>query len=282
VDLGDDKGVRKVAMQRSAGPLEVERKGEDQWEMRQPFQAPADKADVDSLIGQIKSAEADSYVVNPVPSLAKYGLDKPRLTIQVFDKNGEQDVLFGSATKDGKVYAARRGDSDVALVTKSTFDGLDKKSGDLRDKKLITLQSDKVSYLELHNPQGSIRLQKVSGNEWQIADAPGPKHPKAKGDQVQRIIDDVLASASRHVEEAPKHPARYGLDKPVITVSVNSGTGTSQVLRIGKKSPTGDYYAQGVPNAVFEIPSYVYTDLTVKPGAFQDTAGFQKPGGKRP
>jgi hypothetical protein len=147
------------------------------------------------------------------------------------------------------------------VVSKSTFDSLNK-----------AFEADKIRAVELKNAHGVVRLQKVGNAEWQLADAADPKQKKAKGDAVQRVIDSIRAPAAKHVEEAPKDVAKYGLINPEITVTVNEGAGTSQVFRLGKKTPDGNYYAQGEPNAVFSVAPFVYTDLNVKPDAFKDTA----------
>jgi hypothetical protein len=266
-DVGEAKDVQKVTLVRPAGTVELERQGE-KWRMTQPYAAPADRTSVESeLIGQLKSSESESFADNAATDLAKYGLDHPTLTLNVMDKRGTHTVLF--AQKDGKIYSTRQGDQEVVVVSKATFDNLNKQPAELRDRQLISLQRDKITFVELKNAQGDTRLQKVSGNQWMVTGADG-KQKKAKGDQVDRILDTVVTPASKHVEEAPKDLKKYGLDQPEITVTVNEGTGTSQILTIGKKTKDS-YYAKGTPDAVFEVQAYVYSDLNVAPGAFEDT-----------
>lgn len=267
--LGEEKDVQKVVLQRSAGTVEVTRRGEDKWDLVQPFQAPADSADVSSLLSQAKSAEAESFADDSAADMAKYGLDQPRLTLKVTDKKGTHTLLFGKATSDGKVYASREGEKEVTLVSKFTFESFDKKPSDLRDRKLISLEEDKITYLDIKNPNGAMRLQKV-GSDWQFADVTDPKEKKAKTDTVEQILTDLRSSADRHVEEAPADLAKYGLDKPVITVQVNDGRSSTQVLTLGKKTAGGNYYARGNSPAVFEVQSFVYEGLNVKREALKD------------
>lgn len=269
LDVGEEKQIQKIVIQRAAGTLEVQRRGEDRWDVVQPFQAPAESADVTSLVSQVKSAEAESFV-EAGGDLAKYGLAQPRLTVRVTDKKGTHTVNFGNALKDGKVYAAREGESEVTLVSKFTFESFDKKASDLRDRKLITLEEDKISSLDLTNAHGNMRLQKV-GKEWQFADATDPKEKKAKAESVEQILTDLRASADRHVEEAPTDLAKYGLDKPVITAQVNDGRGKTQILAVGKKTPGGNYYAKGTGPAVFEVQAFVFDGLNVKRESLKDT-----------
>lgn len=272
LDLGEEKEVQKIVIQRAAGSLEIQRRGEDKWDMVQPFPAPAEKFDVENLLSQLRSSEADSFAEDSAPDLARYGLDRPRMTVQVTEKSGQKGILFGKDAKDSKVYASRQGGGEVLLVAKSTFESLDKKPADLRERKLVTLDKDKITSVELKNSHGSTRLQKSGGNEWQIANAADPKQAKAKGDVAQRILDTVTGSAAKHVEEGPKDLKKYGLETPIITVRVNEGTGTTQVFSLGAKTKDGNYYAKGQPNAVFEVYSYAFADLNVRPDAFVDKA----------
>jgi hypothetical protein len=270
-EVPEDKEVQKLQLQRPDGAVEIQRRGDDKWEMVQPFTAPAEKFDVEGLLSQLRSAEADKFVENNAADLAKYGLDRPQLTLTVTDKKGKQHaVVFGKRDKDGNLYAARPDDREVTLVGKTTFENLNKQPGDLRDRSLVTLERDKIRYVELTNKQGTVRLQKVNDSEWQFADVTDPKAKKAKKDAVERVIDGVRSSARKHLEETPKDLAKYGLDKPEISVRVNEGSGTSQVVLVGKKTPDGTFYAKSAGGAVFTIEPYVYSDLNGKPDDFKE------------
>jgi len=274
VELADEKSVQKIVIQRAAGPVEVQRRAEDKWELVQPFAAPADKMDVETLVSQLKTTEADAFAEDAAPDLAKYGLDQPRVTLQVTDKTGQHTVLFGKEAKDGKVYAARQGESEVTLVSKTAFESLDKKPADLRDRRLISLETDKITFVQLTNSHGTVKLQKaagVTGEQWEIVDGPDPKQKKAKADIVQQVLNTITAPAFKHVEEGAKDLAKYGLDKPAVAVQVNAGAGKSQVFLLGKKSPEGNYYAKGSPDAVFMVMDYVFGDLNLKTDAFKET-----------
>jgi hypothetical protein len=257
-------------LKRANDTIDLQRKG-DKWQLTQPFVTDADKMDVENLLSQIKSTTADSLVdEGPTADPGKDGLDKPRLTVQVFQKSGESEIRFGDENKAGKVYVLRPSDNQVALISKLTFEGFNKRPADLRDRRLVTIDRDSANFLEIHNASGVIKLQK-QGNDWQLQDPNGGKPTKAKADTVQRLIDSATAPAYKSVQEGKANPAQYGLDKPVLTVRVSNGQRSSQVLEVGKKSPDGNYYAQGAPDAIFEVQPFVYTDFDVKPDAFKDT-----------
>lgn len=279
-EVEDSARVNRLSLTRPTGTVEVRRTGGDDWTLVQPFQASADRTNVTTLVDQLRLATASDFVEENAKDLARYGLDSPALVIRAWDNKGEHAVRFGKARADGKVYAARDGESQVVTVEKFSFQGFDKTVADLRDLRLITLDPEKVRTLEIRNPHGTTRLQRTGKNEWEIVDPAGGRPRPANAETVERILSTLRGSAFRHVAEAPADLSRYGLDKPRITVTLNDGAGTSQVYALGKTNAEGDYYARGVPNAVFTVKSYTYADLNVLPGAFEPatTTGEQDSG----
>ncbi|HEU4753563.1 MAG TPA: DUF4340 domain-containing protein, partial [Armatimonadota bacterium] len=125
VEAPEDKDAQKLTIQRPDGTVEVQRRGEDRWDMVQPFTAAADKLEVESLLSQLRTAEAQKFVENAAADLAKYGLDRPELVLTVTDRKGQPHaVRFGKRDKDGNAYAARAGENEVTLVSRTTFEGL--------------------------------------------------------------------------------------------------------------------------------------------------------------
>ncbi len=275
LDFEDDKAVQRVVITRAADTLEVAR-SKDAWAIKQPFPAPAEKFDVESLITSVRTAEADAFADDAATDLAKYALDKPALKVELTLNNGRQVLLFGGTAPNNRVYAVREGEREVVMVASTTFDTLNKKPADLRERKLITLEQEKIRSIELKTSSGTLRLQKVSGDKWQYADGPNAPFTEAKAESVRTILSSALAPAHRHVQEAPTDWKVYGLDTPEITVTLSDGVGSAQTLMVGKKSAGEQYYARGVPNAAFEVQRFVHDDLNVKADFFKPAAGGEK------
>ncbi len=273
-DLGGEESVQQITLERPEGRTTVRRGPAESWVLSEPFNAPADKINVESLISSL-GAESERFVAEEATDLAKYGLDKPRLRARVKNGKGETVLLFGKSVKEGtteRVYFAREGESEVAQVTRFAFDAVNKNAGDLRDLRVVTLDRDKIVTLELRNGSGTVRLQRVGmpgSAQWQVLDGPSGKPERAKDDAAQRVVDAVTATASKHVEENPADLARYGLSTPAITVLASPGGGTSQAFILGKKGGNG-YYAKGTGSAVFEVSTSTFDDLNVKREAFKD------------
>jgi hypothetical protein len=278
LSVPDEKAVKSVTVTRGASKIEIARAGEENWNLTAPFGAPAAADEVTTLISRIRNAEAESFVEDAAKDLKKYGLDQPRVVATLVTDKGPAAIRFGKATSDGKVYAAAEGTDAVVLVTKFAFEDIEgqAKTGKLRNRDLVSLERDKISSIELRNQHGTVRLRKAGANDWEFVEAKDPKKVKANPERAQQIVDRITTPATTHVEEAPKDYKRYGLAEAAITVMVTDGTASNQVVMLGKKAPGGGYYARGAGKAVFEVPSFVFDDLNLKPGAFDPAAAAKK------
>src|SRR5205085_5575055 len=127
----------------------------------------------------------------------------------------------------------------VATYTKTS---IDKSSKDLRDKRLLTVDSDKISRLELIN-QNKGKTADIefgrSKDEWQIVK---PKPLRADGLQVEELLrklKDAKMDLTVPDEDAKKAATTYASGTPVATVKVTDPSGT-QEMQIRQKGD--DYY----------------------------------------
>lgn len=251
----DEKRVRRISLQQGDRTLTVEKRG-DNWHMTEPFDAPADSLSVETWLSSIRSARADRFEPG-----GRIDPARPSGRLTLVDAAGEHQLLLGSRKGD-QTYAVRLGDEEVKLVSSTTLSSITKTGSDLRDRKLITLESDKIRLIDLKNRHGAFLLQR-QGDGWTMD---GEKQP-VKSDQVQLLLNSITGQATAHVEERPADLRKYGLDEPEISARVNDGSGSSQVLRIGKRAADGSRYAAGVATAVFRIPEFAYNDLNVRRAA---------------
>ena len=119
---------------------------------------------------------------------------------------------------------------------------LDKSSKDLRDKRLLTFDSDKLTRVELPAKGSSVEFGKNNQNEWQILK---PKPLRADGSQVEdlvRKLKDAKMDTSVSDEDAKKAAAAFASGTKVATVNVADSAGT-QTLEV-RKDKDKNYYAK--------------------------------------
>jgi len=164
LDLPNDQ-FAKIEIDRMGGEPVVLTKAAD-WSIDVPKKLPADPNAATAYVATLASLVSDRLVNDNTTDFAPYGLKDPILTVTVTMKDGKShkvhigdDAPTGSAT-----YARLAGDAKLYLVPTSTKAALEKTWRDLRDKRLLPFDSEKLTRIEL----GAIEFGKNNGGAWTI------------------------------------------------------------------------------------------------------------------
>jgi hypothetical protein len=215
------------------------------WEIVKPVALHADQGAVGSLAGSMTTITPDRLIDEHPANLDQFGLDKPTSEIDVITKDGRTTkVLFGADNPSGTgTYAKLGSDSKVYTVPVYLKVDLNKTVNDLRDKRLLTFNRDKLTSVTLEPAKGSaVEFGKNAQGDWQIVK---PKPLRADPTQVEdlvRKLDDAkmdLTSADSDSKTAAEQFAS-GTKAGVVTTADNAGMQTLE-LRKGKNN---SYYAK--------------------------------------
>ena len=215
------------------GALEVEiGKKDGEWLIRKPVEAPADPAAVGSVLGELSTLKAVSFVSDTGGDLALYGLNAPGLVLDIRSQGTHRTLQIGQVNPQDKqqVFARVADQPSVFLLPRATLDALGKMADRVRDKRLVTFSSPaQVQSVEFAGRGGAYRLERGQGtNGWKLR--VGGK---------ERIADSARVGAwLEYWEEAranrflsTEDPARMGLSKPRQTTtfswSTSAGSGGS-------------------------------------------------------
>jgi len=139
-------------------------------------------------------------------------------------------ILAKSA--DNKVVAMLEGGQTIAEVDAKIFDDL---SAELFNTRVVVLQSDKVTGVTIGGTH-SLAFTK-DGAKWQlVGEASFPVDPAKMTLFVDAIRD---LKAKRFVKYAGANLAEYGLDKPTLTVAVQSDTEPFELF-VSERGPSED------------------------------------------
>ncbi|HID57359.1 TPA: DUF4340 domain-containing protein, partial [Candidatus Poribacteria bacterium] len=135
-------------------------------------------------------------------------------------------------------------------------------------KTAYNIQRDKITKIGLS--YGDESLQPITlekrGNEWYLSE---PVEAPADPDKIKYLMDDLLNKRIK-MRFKTKELARYGLDKPQITLSIwteGSGENPYKSFLIGHKGVEYTVYAKekGEPDVVIGIESSALDDFTKSP-----------------
>ena len=200
------------------------------WRMTAPKPMAADQDAAGSMLSALANLNADKVVEEKATDLKPYGLDIPTLDVQIVRKDGKTDrLLIGDDTLNGSgAYAKLANNAKVVTVGTMTKTSLDKRPDDLRDKRLLTFDGDKLSRVELAAKGPAVEFGKNGQNEWQIVK---PRPLRADGSAVDGLVTK-LKDAKMDLSEA-EAAKKFAAATKVATVTVTDagGTQTMEVRR---------------------------------------------------
>lgn len=236
--------IVKVEIRRAAGEsMRLERAASGSWKLVEPV-FPVDRDAVSALLTGLSSLSSDKVVEEKAADLKGFGLAQPGTRIIVTLKTGKtRTIALGDeAPVGGGSYLKVDGDLRVFTVSSVTRAGLDKFAVDLRDKRLLTYDSEKLARVEWTAKGATVELSKNSGGDWAMVK---PKPMRADGWQVEELL--------RKVREAKLDPlltsdqmadlaTQFAGAAPLASVALTDAAGT-QRLEV-RRNKDGKYYAK--------------------------------------
>ena len=143
------------------------------------------------------------------------------------------------------------------LISSFQETSFNRKPFDLRDKKILKFDRDKADSLVLAKGASSIEMSR-SGSEWKVVK---PVPSRSDYSAIEGFLTRLSSSnMSKLIEENPKDLAKYGLDKPAMTVTIGAGSAKT-VLEVGK-AKDGETYAKDASRPiVFMVDTTLQGDL---------------------
>jgi hypothetical protein len=226
---------------KDAEDLTLSKNDAGKWQITTPKPLPADQDSVSSLLSALSPLNSDRVVEQKAADLSVYGLTKPSLEISITEKNKKPEALLlgdDTPTSSG-VYAAVAGDPRVFVVASYNKSTLDKNVTDLRDKRLITLDTDKLSRVELTAKKETIEFGR-NKEQWQILKPAPMRADQFAVDDLVRALRDAKMELSA-TDDEKKLLSAFHAGTSVATLKATDISST-QELQIRKNKD--EYYAR--------------------------------------
>jgi hypothetical protein len=274
VGVADDavKGIELAYADRTIALV----RGDAGWRLTKPVDAPADEPVVKALLTAITGAQVQKSLDELPPDLAPFGLDKPATTITLTVKDGAvPPIRIGKNTAIGAKTYVRKGDEPKIYLTASTIQtSINKQAKDLRDKQLLAFKDEDVQRVEIAKAgAGVTALVRKDAETWTLE----PGTMAADLTEVRSYLSSLRTTrATDFPDDAPADLAKYGLDKPRLTVTVTTGKegATTQQLLVGSES-SGEstkqvYVKRANQPAVFAVGDWAFRSLDKDVAALRD------------
>ena len=219
------------------------------WQMTAPKPMAADQDAAGSMVSTLATLNADKVVEDKAADLKPYGLDIPTLDVQIVRKDGKTDhLLIGDDTLNGSgAYAKLANDAKVVTVSSTIKTSLDKRPDDLRDKRLLTFDSDKLSRVELTAKGPAVEFGKNGQNEWQIVK---PRPLRADGSAVDGLVSK-LKDAKMDLTETDA-AKKFAAAPRVATVAVTDASGT-QTIEVHRDKDKNVFAKSSVVEGIYKV-----------------------------
>ncbi len=263
--------------------IDVVRDG-DKWKITKPGNYPADPTQVRQLLSSLLEVKVADFIADAPTSVSQYGLEKPHLTITVYNKNGaEESLLFGfKQTEQGKdgIYVRRGEGTPVYTVHEWVLNAVNRSALDLRDKTVFSFEPSSVQSAEVTVDKDQFTLKRAAGGKWDVVE--GASTAPADVPVVERFLDEIreLKGVSIVADPMPS-PKPFGLDtpqaavtligkdgKPIGTIKFSKITVQSKPSEPGQKpEPKTEYYTTSTASrAVYSMSDFSFSQFD-KPAA---------------
>ena len=246
----------RITYQGESSLLKKEASG---WKMIEPTPIEADPPEAIGVATALTNVDIVRVVDENATNLEQFGLANPQITVAFKADGGASGTLkLGNKNAtQSEIYALKNDEKRVFLVSSFQETSFNRKPFDLRDKKILKFDRDKADSLVLAKGANSIEMSRA-GSDWKVVK---PVPSRSDYSAIEGFITRLSsANMSKLVEENPKDLAKYGLDKPSMTVTIGAGSAKT-VLEVGKAKDGETYARDAARPIVFMLDTTLQGDL---------------------
>jgi hypothetical protein len=249
------------------------------WQLVEPVNYPALNTNVQNLLKALQELTvahriSEKEFRKDPKGGENYGVDPPQLSLIV---DSRPPVFFGHRTSPGdQVFVRVPGIEGVAIVSADVLNLFPRDTNDWRETRLADIKAgtfDRISVTNMMKGQWSFALQRDPTNKLWAMIYPGKT--RADGEKVEDALGKLEKLRVRQfVSDDPKADLDgFGLQPPVLTLSLGQGTNTLLAIDFGKEltnSPGLIYARRRDQNTVVTISTNTLAQWNTAYDAFRD------------
>ena len=251
VDTNQIEGIKITKL--GAEPIELARLA-NQWTIVKPATMPADTDSVNMLAGSLATLNADRLIDDHPSGLDTFGLSTPAEEVDVTLKGGKTTkLLMGTDTPSSTgTYAKLADDPKVYTIPSYTKASFDKTVNDLRDKRLLTFNQDKLTSVSISGKGQSVDFGKNAQGDWQITKPKPMRADSLQVDDLIRKLKDAKMDLSGTAGDPKETEKQYASGEKVGTASTTDSTGT-QTVEVHKAKDNTFYAKSSAVPGIYKV-----------------------------
>jgi hypothetical protein len=251
----NQEDISKLEVKKKDGDdVVLNRAGATSWKITSPKSLVADQDSVSTILYNLSPMDGGTLIDEKAADLKQFGLAEPEAQVSATGKDGKtHTVLVGDETPTGdSAYVMVSGESKVYAVPKNTRANLDKGLKDLRDKRLLPVDFDKLTSVEINGA----KLHLIFGSEdgkWTVR---SPTNLRGDTSKMETIIEKLRTSTmdpSTSDADMKKAASLFASGAPIATLKATDASG-SQELQI-RKAADGYYAKTTAMDGAYKVPN---------------------------
>jgi uncharacterized protein DUF4340 len=254
ISLNQDDISKLEVKKKDGDDVVLNRVGASSWKITSPKPLVADQDSVSTILYNLSPMDGGTLIDEKAADLKQFGLAEPEAQVSATGKDGKtHTVLVGDETPTGdSAYVMVSGESKVYSVPKNTRTNLDKGLKDLRDKRLMPVDFDKLASVEISGAKLHLTFASEDG-KWTVR---SPVNLRGDTSKMETIIEKLRTSTmdpGTSETDMKKAASRFASGAPIATVKATDASG-SQELQI-RKAADGFYAKTTAMDGAYKVPN---------------------------
>lgn len=254
ISLTQDDISKLEVKKKDGDDVILNRAGASSWKIISPKPLVADQESVSTILYNLSPMDGATLIDDKAADLRQFGLVEPEAQVTATGKDGKaHTILIGDETPTGdSAYVMVSGESKVYSVPKNTKTNLDKGLKDLRDKRLMPVNFDALSAVQINGA----KLHLIFGSEdgkWTVRTPANLRGDTSKMETIIEKLRTATMDPSTSDADMKKAASLFAAGAPIATVKATDASG-SQELQI-RKAADGYYAKTTAMDGVYKVPN---------------------------
>jgi Domain of unknown function (DUF4340) len=254
--------IKEMSVASKDKEYRFEKSGED-WSIKAPFEARADRTEINSIISDLDFARVEEFVDSPNSNLKVYGLDKPeeRVDLLLGDSRARKTLLVGKKV-DSFYYAKDDSTPPVFKIKEDLYKKLSLDPQKIRDKKVIRFERADLTQIEVKAHDKLLSFYKGTDLKWKASKPDAQKDKPIIEYKIFWPIEDL--EGRELIDNANLKDPKYGFSQPAAEVKLTDKNKKVTEIVLGKLDKEQVYVKTNAAPTVYKVDKKILDDLNFK------------------
>jgi hypothetical protein len=237
-------------------------KNPEAWSIEKPRPMIGDSTNISQLLDSVSNAKLTKVINETGDDLARYGLTRPAVSLEVnLGSGGQRTLELGSKLGSDQYYARDTSRNMVFLVPDSLEKQLNQSLFALRDKRLLRELPGSFTRIDYH--AGSLQFSCGVGanGKWTMT---SPAADKGKAIENWKVFDPLSSANALAILDSPPPALMAEVAHPAIEIDLTRKDGSKKIFRISKPSGGDVYVWINDASGLYRIDKQTYDSLLFK------------------